>query len=160
MIFQMHPSGLYTYDLDGKLLCFVMKVNGNKVHFTKRQLGQAERAWSLNVSLGFQSEWILKSNQIKDCPVTIDDADIVTKIWGCNLWMLKEKTTQRTQSIVELDIVWIPPEIRKLLSLSIDIFFVNFIPFLIFLSSSTKHLAEFCTTTIFKALWGIVLYYF
>lgn len=145
-----------------------MTVNGNKAHFTKRQLDRTEKAQSLYTSLGFPSEsdfrWILQSNQIKDCPVTIDDADNAMKIWGRNLSMLKRKLTRKTPSAVELD----PTEIRKLhrsVSLSVEIFFGNRIPFLSALSRNIRfttatHLADCRTTTIFKALRRIVLYYF
>ena len=82
--------------------------------------------------------------------------------------MFNGKRTRRTPSSVVLDIVWIPKEIRKLhrnVTLLVDVFFVNNIPFLIPLSRNIRfttvtHLADQRSNTIFKALKGIVLYYF
>jgi hypothetical protein len=30
-------------------------------------------------------KWVIRGNQIKDCPVTIQDIDVATKIWGNNI---------------------------------------------------------------------------
>ena len=141
-------------------------------HFTKHQIAGAEKARTLQASLSFPSQhdfkWILQSNQIVDCPVMVQDAKIAYRIWGPNIAELKGKATQKTPTSVELDIVQIPKEIRELhhcVSLSVDIFFVNNIPFLITLSRNVRfttvtHLSDRLTQTIFKALRGIVLYYF
>ena len=142
LIFCMHPSRLHIYNPDGEVFSVVTTVEGNKAHFTKRQIAGAEKAWTLHASLGFPSQhdfkWILQSNQIVDCPVMVQDAKIAYRIWGPNIAELKGKATQKTPTSVELDIVQIPKEIRALhhcVSLSVDIFFVNNIPFLITLSS-------------------------
>ena len=137
MIFRMHPSGLHIHDPEGNVFSFVTTVKGNKVHFTKRQITGAEKARMLHASLGFPSQhdfkWILQSNQIVECPVIVQDAEIVYRIWGPNIAELKGKMTRKTPTSVELDIVQIPKEIRELhhcVSLSVDIFFINNIPFL------------------------------
>ena len=89
MIFRMHPCGLHTYDPDGGVFHFVTTVKGNKAHFTKHQIEGAEKAWAQHASLGFPSKcdfkWILQSNQIVDCPVTLQDAEVAYKIWGPNI---------------------------------------------------------------------------
>jgi hypothetical protein len=38
-------------------------------------------------------KWVIWINQIKDCPMTIQDIDVPTKIWGKNIAALKGKTT-------------------------------------------------------------------
>ena len=168
MIFHMHPI----HDPEGSVFCFVTTVEGNIKHFTKRQIAGAEKARMLHASLGFPSQrdfkWILQSNQIVDCPVSVQDAEVAYRIWGPNIAELKGKTTRKTPKVVELDIVQIPKEIREFhrrVSLSIDVFFVNNIPFLITLSrniqfTTVTHLTNRRAPTIFKALRSIVLYYF
>ena len=172
LIFCMHPSGLHIYDPADCVFSFMTTVDGNKMHFSKRQIAGAEKAQTLHASLGFPSQhgfkWILQSNQVMDCPVTVQDAEIAYRIWGPNITELKGKTTRKTPTLVKLDIVQIPKEIRELhqcMSLSVDIFFVHNTPFLITLSRNIRfttvtYLSDRCTQTIFKALKGIVLYYF
>jgi hypothetical protein len=40
-------------------------------------------------------KWVIWSNQIKDCPMMIQDIDVAMKIWGKNIAALKGKTTAR-----------------------------------------------------------------
>ena len=51
---------------------------------TKHQIEGAEKARTLYMSLGFPSEcnfeWILQSNQIMNCPVSIQDVEVAYKI--------------------------------------------------------------------------------
>ena len=81
--------------------------------------------------------WILRSNQIKDSPVTVVDAMVAYKIWGPSVAALKEKAVQKRPEPVKTDIVSIPkeiPELHKEVTLTINIFFVNKIPFFLTLS--------------------------
>ena len=95
MVFRMHPSGLHIYDPTETVFTFVTTVDDNKLHFTKRQIARAEKARTLYAALGFPSErdfrWMLQSHQIKDCPVTMNDADVAFKIWGKNIAALKRE---------------------------------------------------------------------
>ena len=64
----------------------------------------------------------------------VQDAEVAYKIWGYDIAALKGKMMRKTPSSVILDIVWIPKEIRELhqnVTLSVDIFFFNSIPFFI-----------------------------
>ena len=160
----MHPSGLHVHDPAGNVFSFVTTIEGYKVHFTKCQIAGAEKAWMLHASLGFPSQrdfkWIFQSNQIMECPITVQDAKIVYRIWGLNIAKLKGKMTWKTPTLVELDIVQILKEIRELhhhVSLSVDIFFVNNIPFLITLSRNIRfttvtHLADRRMQTILQSI--------
>ena len=100
MLFMMHSSGLQYWDPYNKDFNFINTVEDNKTVFTKRQIVNADKARELYASLAYPSnadyKWILKSNQIKDCPVTIKDAEVTTKIWGPNIAALKGKTTRTT----------------------------------------------------------------
>jgi hypothetical protein len=132
---------------------------------------QQKNARSLYASLGYPSmkdfKWILQSNQIKDSPVSVVDAEVILKIRGPNIAALKGKTTHSKPEVVVMDIVRIPKEIRevhKIISMSIDIFFINQIPFFITLSwnicfTMVTHLANRKLVNIFKAFKGIYVYY-
>jgi hypothetical protein len=112
-------------------------------------------------------KWILQSNQIKDSPVLVVDAEVALKIWGPNIAVRKGKTMRSKPEVVVMDIVRIPKEIQevhKIISMNIDIFFVNQIPFFITLSRNicftmVMHLANRKLVNIFKAFKGIYVYY-
>ncbi len=109
--------------------------------FSKWQVACTDKAHSLNVSLGFPSRkdfmWILRPNQIKDSPVTVEDAMAAYKIWGPSVATLKGKTVRKKPEPIKNDIVSILKEIHELhkeVTLMNDIFFVNKIPFFVTLS--------------------------
>jgi hypothetical protein len=98
MEFWMHKSGLQYFDPSNSEFIFVNTVSKNKAGFMKRQIKEAEVARSLYSKLNYPSwkdfKWIIWSNQIKDCPVTVDHIDTALKIWGKNVAALKGKTTR------------------------------------------------------------------
>jgi hypothetical protein len=53
-------------------------------------------------------KWVIRSNQIKYCPVTVQDIDVALKIWGKNIAALKGKTTQCKTIPVARDYVKVP----------------------------------------------------
>ena len=174
MHFRMHASGLHYYDPREDAveeLAFLGTVSENKQGFTKRQIAGAEAARALYTTLCHPSmkdfKWVIRSNQIKDCPVTVEDVDVATKIWGKNIAALKGKTTRSTPSPVAPDFVKVPAELLKLhkeVFLTIDIFFVNKIPFFLSLSrkicfTAVNHLANRTVPEIFKAFKEIYQYY-
>jgi hypothetical protein len=111
--------------------------------------------------------WILRSNQIKDSPVTVEDAVVAYKIWGPNVAALNGKAVQKRPEPIKTDIVSILKEIRELhkeVTLTIDIFFMNKIPFFLTLSrvlyfTTVTHLPDRSLDQIFKVLRGIFYYY-
>ena len=130
MPFRMHPTGLHYYDPneDGELI-FINTVVGNKIGYSQRQLKGAELARNLYISLvypsGLDFNWIVISNQIKNCPVTTEDIKVAHAIWGKNINTLKAKTTRRKPQIVAGRTLRIPPEILNLykeIYLTTDIF--------------------------------------
>jgi hypothetical protein len=137
MEFRMHEYGLHCYDpRNTEHLAFVSTVSENKEESTKRQIEGAETARALYTTLSYPSmkdfKWVIHSNQIKDCPVTIQDVDVTIKIWGKNIAALKGKTTRSKKNPVARDYVKVPMELLKLhkeVFLTTDIFFVNKIPF-------------------------------
>jgi hypothetical protein len=172
MEFRMHKCGLHYYDpRNEKHLAFVNTVSENKEGLTKRQIKSAELERTLYNILSYPSmkdfKWVIQSNQIKDCPVTIQDIDVARNIWVKNIAALKGKTTQGKSIPVARDCFKVPMEIMKLhkeVFLTTDIFFVNKIPF--FLTHSRKicftavnHLVDRTVPQIFKAFKEMYQYY-
>jgi hypothetical protein len=89
------------------------------------------------------------------------------KVWGPSIVMLEGKTLRTTPPVVRQDVIEIPKEIRELhkdVTLKIDIFFVNKIPFfttysLIICFLSVTHLINRKALTIFNALKSMCGYY-
>ena len=171
MIFRMHKSGLHYYDPSSKDFSFVVTVEDNKLPFSKRQVEAAEKARGFYAGLAFPSmtdyKWILQSNQIEECPISLEDAKVAEKIWGPNIAALKGKTTRSKPEPVKTDIVQIPVQLRveqKMVTISMDVFFVNKIPFLITLSrnicfTTVTHLSNRKIETIFNEFKPIFIYY-
>jgi hypothetical protein len=172
MEFRMHKSGLHNYDpRKDNEFAFVSTVSENKEGFTKKQIKGAETARALYATLSYPSmkyfKWVLRSNQIKDCPVTVQDVDVASKIWEKNIAALKGKTIRSKSTPVARDFVKVPPEILKLhreVFLTVDIFFVCKIPFFLTLSrkicfTAANHLMYRAIPDIFKAFKKIYQYY-
>jgi hypothetical protein len=163
MEFKMHESGLHYFDPRNEAHVFVNTVSGNKEGFSQRQLKGAELAKSLYAKLGYPSpkdyRWIIQSNQISDCPVTVQDVDNAHTIWGKNIAALKGKNTRTKPIHVAGNFVKVPKELLKLhkdVYMTADILFVNRIPFFITLSrkicfTTVNHLNDRKVSTIFKA---------
>ena len=171
MTFQMHQSGLHYFDPAKEEFSFVVTVDDNMKMYSKQQITGAEKARNLQASLAFPSDtdmsWILKANQVKECPVNHEDAVAANKIWGRHPASLKGKTARRKPDPVQTDMLEVPTEIRdlhRLVTISIDIFFINKIPFFLTLSrkicfSTVIHLANRKISTIFAAFKSIFTYY-
>jgi hypothetical protein len=115
----MHKSGLHYYDpMKEHHMTFVNTVSENKTRFTKRKIKCAEIARNLYKTLSYPSmkdfKWAIQSNQIKDFPMTIQDIDVATKIWGKNIAALKGKITRSKMHPVARDYVKVPKELLKL----------------------------------------------
>jgi hypothetical protein len=145
-------------------LLFVETVSGNKQGFMKRQIKGADAAWALYATLSYPSlkdyKWVIRSNQIKDCPVTVQGVDVAHTIWGKNIAALKGKTIRSTPDPVARDFVKVLPvelmNLHREVFLTVDIFFVNKIPFFLTLSrricfTAVNHLADRTVPQIFKA---------
>jgi hypothetical protein len=77
-LFEEHVNGLHFFNLRQADFAFIKMVESNMQLFSKWQVAHADEARSLYASLGFPSQkdfmWILRSNQIKDSPVMVEDA--------------------------------------------------------------------------------------
>jgi hypothetical protein len=117
--FKMHKSGLHYYDpRKEQQLTFVNTVSENKAGFTNRQIKCVEIAQNMYKTFFYPSikdfKGVIMSNQIKDCPVTIQDIDVATNIWGKNIAALKGKTTRSKMHPVARDYVKVPKQLFKL----------------------------------------------
>jgi hypothetical protein len=170
--FRMHKCGLHYYNpRNEKHLAFINTVYENKEGFMKRHIKGAELAQTLYNTLSYPSmnyfNWVTRSNQIKDCPVTVQEIDVALKIWGKNIAALKGKTTQRKTIPVARYYVKVPLELMKLhqeVFLMTDIFFLNNTPFFLTLSrkitfTAVNHLAARMVPQICKAFKEIYQYY-
>jgi hypothetical protein len=172
MEFRMHKCGLNYYNpRKENHLDFVNTVSENKEGFTKRQIKGAELARTLYKTLSYPSmkdfKWVIRSNQIKDCPVTVQYIDVALKIWGKNIADLKGKTTRSKTIPVARDYVKVPLELMKLhkeVYMTADILFLNKNPFFLTLSRkitfiAINHLTYRTVPQIFKAFKEIYQYY-
>jgi hypothetical protein len=98
MQFWMYSSGLHYFDLRDESFTFISTVADNMKQFTKQQIQCVEVAKALYMKLSYPSmkdfKWVIQSNQIKDCPVMVQDIDVTSKIWGKDVAALKGKTTR------------------------------------------------------------------
>ena len=96
MIFKMHLSGPHCFNPDDKEFMFISTVSENMKDFMKQQVQHAKVARVLYCKLGFPSikdfKWVAQSDQIWDCPVTVTNIEVASKIWGKDIAMLKGKT--------------------------------------------------------------------
>jgi hypothetical protein len=116
-------------------------VTGNKQGFSQRQLRGAEKARELYAFCKYPSikhfKWIVQSGHIMENDVTLADIEVAEKIWGPNIAALKGKTIRTTPPPVVQDFVEVPKDImenNKEVTLAMDVFFVNHIPFLLTVS--------------------------
>jgi hypothetical protein len=159
----MHKSRLHYFDQRDSKFASVNTVSENKAGFMKRQIKDAEVAISLYSKLNYPSrkdfKWIIWSNQIKDCPVTVKHVDTAFKIWGKNFMALNGKTTWTKPDPVARDFVKVAVEQLKLhkeVHITANLFFANKIPFFLILSHkicfrAINHLADVTVPQIFMA---------
>ena len=88
MEFKMHESGLHYHDLlkSQEANVFLNTVSANKEGYSKRQVKAAELSKVLYSKLGYplmkDYDWAIRSNQINNCPVTVDNIKTAEAIWG------------------------------------------------------------------------------
>ena len=169
--FRMHKSGIHYYDTRKKTIAFIKTVSGNKEGYTQRQIKSAEVARTLYAKLCYPSwkyfKWVIRSNHIKDCPVTVEDVDVALNILGKNIAALKVKTTWSEPNTVARDSGKIPVdllELHKEVFLMLGICFVKRIPLCLTISrkicfTAVNHLANPTVPQIFAAFKEIYQYY-
>jgi hypothetical protein len=170
--FWMHKSKLHYDNQRDSEFTFVNTVSENKACFTKWQIQDLEVTRSQYSKLHYPSwkdfKWIIWSFQIKDCPITVKHIDTALKIWGKNVAALKGKTTWTKPDLVARDFVKVPVELLKLhkevIYMTVNLFFVNKIPFFLTLSHNIcfmaiNHLTNRTVLQIFMAFKEIYQYH-
>jgi len=144
-VFKQSDSGLFFLDTKQYVgTTLVNTVNDNQYKYSKKTYSQAELARKLQRIIGRPSTQeyiqILANNLLPNCPVTTDDVTAATNIFGPDIGSLKGKTVRKTQKAIIESITPIPIDIYnkyKMVTLCIDVMYVNNIPFL---TSISRHL--------------------
>jgi hypothetical protein len=102
-VFERDQDGLFSAPLGPEPkkkveVAMLTTVTENKKFFTKRQVERAEKARHLYRVIGCPSmrdyKHIVQMNQIKNCPVTLEDIKICERIFGPDLYAMKGKSTR------------------------------------------------------------------
>ena len=103
MLFKMHETGLHYFDPNNESFMFASTVAEKKQNFTKHQaIQRAGVAKALYAKLSYYPlindfKWVIRSNQVKDCPITVQDIEVASKIWAKDIAALKGKTDHSDQ---------------------------------------------------------------
>ena len=148
--FVMHDDGLHYHNpcdpsQQQKQLTLVNTVKNQSEGYSQLQLDKAKAAREFQAKVGHPStkdlKAIIQSNQIINCPITIQDIDRAEHIFGPSIPILKGKTTRCPPTPIVSEYVAVPPQILKAnenISLAADIFFVNNVPFFTSISEHIK----------------------
>ena len=147
----------------GHLQLYVATIKENMQGFTAKEIKGAKEARALYHKVGCPSfenfKNLIRSNQIRNCPVTVQDVINWEKIFGPDVATLKGKTTRKKTPAVIDDEIEIPDEIKERddLILCIDIAYVCGKPYLVGIDTTIRH--RFCVplknrknTELFRAL--------
>ena len=119
-------------------LSFVQMVQGNMEGFTKHEVEEARKAREAQAMLGHPTDHdflgIVRCGMISNCPVTANTVNNVHQIFGPDLAGIRGRTVRRPPESVTTDYVQIPRAIlerHQLVTLAVDVMFVNGVPFLV-----------------------------
>ncbi len=116
----------------------VKSVQGNMEGFTKREVGEARRACKVQGMLGHPTDHdfmgMVHGGMISNCPVTPTAVQNSHQIFGPDLAGVRGRTVHRPPDSVTTNYVQIPRVIleqHQLVTLVVDVMFVNGVPFLV-----------------------------
>ena len=140
----MHCDGLHYHDTVNRKVTMMQTVKANEKGYSKRQLINAKTTMDLYGKVSYtsikDSANMIKKKMIMNCPVTIEDVMRSENINGPSVQALKGKKICKKSSPVVTDYVAVPHAIleeNRNVTLSVDVMFVNQIPFL---TSISRHL--------------------
>ena len=143
--FHMNEVGLHVTPLNPQAVSMLTTVEANKALYTKRQIAGAEKARALYQVIGYPSLrdflHLLQTNQIKNCPVTVEDVKICQKIYGPDVYALKGKTVRHKPRVVINDYLDIPRELisaHQGIILFADVMFIDGVPTMVTLSKNVR----------------------
>ena len=107
-------------------------------------------------------ECMVRVNMLKNCPISVTDIKNSYTIFGPDIGSLRGKTVKKIETVIS-DYVAIPEQIKdkmKRIELSVDVMFVNKIPFMISFGNNMKfttieNVVDQKADTLFKALRSI-----
>ena len=141
----MHPDGLHYHHTGSCQLSMVNTMKQNEEGYSKRQIQATKVTRTLPLVVRFPStadlKAIIASNQVENCPVTVDNVEHAEKIYGPSIPILKGKTVHQAPILVISDYIAVPPKILiKICNIIFagDIFFVNQVLLLATISENTK----------------------
>ena len=119
-------------------LSFVQTVRGNMEGFTKREVEEARKACEAQAMLGHPTDHdflgMVRGGMISNCPVTANAVKNVHQIFGPDLAGIRGRTVMRPPESVTTNYVQIPRAIlerHQLVTLAVDVMFVNGVTFLV-----------------------------
>ena len=150
-VFTPSEHGLYKHALSNKesiadFWSCIQTVADRKEHYTQREIqdaNQARRFQNIIMRPGDRELMDVSIEYLKNCPVTRRDIHIAKDIYGPNLGSLKGKTARRTLPHVPSGTDPIPYDLLKRhhgVTIVVDMFFINSIPFLLSLSHGLRFL--------------------
>jgi hypothetical protein len=119
-------------------LSFMQTVQGNMEGFTKREVKEARKAREAQAMLGHPTNCdflrMVRGGMISNCPVTSNAVTNAHQIFGPDLAGVWGRMVRRPPESVTTNNVQIPPVIlerHQLVTLAVDVMFVNGVPFLV-----------------------------
>ena len=156
--------GKYTlhdpHEIKSAMCNTITTVKENESMYTARQVSDAKLAVRLYEMVGRPSQAtfarMIQQNLLRNCPIGIEDAKRALKIYGPEVNALRGKTVRTTPKHVPgaEAITEFPPEIlssHKNVTLCVDFFFVDGIPFLLTISRDIRFITvEFITDRVIQ----------
>jgi hypothetical protein len=139
---KKNKKGMPDIDLDGVnaevALCFAQAFWGNMEGYTKREVEDARAACKVQGMVGHPMNrdffGMVRTNMIPNCPVTKSAAKNANVIFCSDLAGVRGRTVHRLPESVWTDYIQIPQiilEQYQLVTLAVDVMFMNNVPFLV-----------------------------
>ena len=141
-------------------LSFVQTVRGNMEGFTKGEVKEAQKAREAQAMLRHLADrnflGMVRGGMISNCPVTVNTVNNAHQIFGPDLAGIRGRTVRRPPESVTTNYVQIPRVIlerHQLVTLAVDVMFVNGVPFLVSVARGLNLVtAEFTSSQTAKQL--------
>ncbi len=139
---------------------FVQTVQGNMEGFIRRKVEEAQKACKVQAMLGHPTNHdflgMVRDSMISNCPVTANAVTNDHQIFGPDLAGVRGRTVRRPPESVTTDYFQIPralQEQHQLVTLAVDVMFVNGVPFLVSMARGLNLVtAEFTPSHMAKQL--------
>ena len=148
LIFKPSNQGLYYFDLNGEeQFSMVQMVQENKFPCSKRELQREKLARGVCHNIGNPSmndyKAIIRTNSLRNFPVTQWDIEIAEKIFGPDVSALKGKSTKKKPNMVVEDYVKVEELLKReheVIHLCIDVMYIQLAMFFVTMSKHLKYI--------------------